>query len=233
MCLSFLSCHRSLTAVQSNKSPTSGTVQKLGAEIPDTDLCSSTKSPPFFALIIGINEYTSPKVCNLEGAVPDALAVKTYLENDLGVPASQIRLLLNAEATRSAIIQEFYNLIADQRIHRGDPILIYYAGYGGEVDAPKGWESHDAKIQMVIPHDFRTIVDGRTTCGIPDRTIGTLLSRVAGKWDDNIVCLPELHYNVYAADEIICIDCHLRLLLLWIWHPGPFCIKIQSYCTGH
>jgi hypothetical protein len=159
----------------------------LDVGILGTDASSSTGLSPFFALIIGIDEYASPEVRNLEGAVPDALSVKRYLEEDLGVMASQIRLLCNAEATRGAIIQEFNNLIADQRIHRGDPILIYYAGHGGEVDAPEGWEAGDVKIQMLIPHDFRSNVDGQGTYGIPDRTISTLLSHIAGKCGDNIV----------------------------------------------
>jgi Caspase domain len=126
---------------------------------------------------------------NLRGATLDALAVQMYLEEQLGVPVSQIRLLRDKEATRSAIIQELNNFVTDQRIHHGDPILIFYAGHGGEITVPKGWEAGDAKIQMLIPHDFDTNVDGRVTHGIPDRTIGTLLSYVAEKRGDNIVCL--------------------------------------------
>jgi Caspase domain len=152
---------------------------------------AGSEQPHFFALIIGINEYVSDDIYNLKGAVPDALDIKKYLEKYLGVPESQIRLLLDEEATRSAIIQEFVSLMADERIHRGDPILIFYAGHGGEADAPKGWEAGDAKIQMLIPHDFHDNVDGQVTFGIPDRTIGTLLSRLAEKWGDNIVCSPE------------------------------------------
>jgi hypothetical protein len=197
MCLDFriLSSHRPSTTVKPSNSPISASIQTLDLGILDAQpkAGSSTGPPSLFALIIGINEYASPGICNLEGAVADALAVKKYLEEDLGVPASQIRLLLNAEATRKAIIQELNNLVADQRIHRGDPILVYYAGHGSEADAPKDWESGGAKIQMLIPHDLRTNVDSRGTYGIPDRTIGALLSHVAKKWGDNIVCLPIPH----------------------------------------
>ena len=148
---------------------------------------ASTKPPQLFALIIGINEYASPTICDLKGAVPDALAVKKYLEEDLGVPASQIRILCDGEATRAAVIQAFSNLVVDHRIHRGDPIFIYYAGYGSNANAPKGWASDGTKIHMLVPHDLRTSVDGQGTYGIPDRTINTILSHVAEKWGDNIV----------------------------------------------
>ena len=142
----------------------------------------------------------------------------------MGIPESQIRLLRNAEATRGAIIQELKNLVADQRIHRGDPILIFYAGHGGEVEAPVGWESGDGKIQMLIPHDFRTTVDGQEIKGIPDRTIGALLSRVAEKWGDNIVCLAKV-MTMYTRLMIMCTDCYLRLLSLWIWRPRYFSFR--------
>jgi hypothetical protein len=195
MCLDFriFSSHQPSTTVKPSNFPISPSVQTLGLGILDAKAGSSTGPPSLFALIIGIDEYASPEVCNLEGAVADALAVKKYLEEDLGIPASQIRLLLNAEATRRAIIQELNNLVTDQRIHRGDPIFVYYAGHGSEADAPKDWKPGGAKIQMLIPHDLRTNVDSRGTYGIPDRTISALLSHIAKKWGDNIVCLPIPH----------------------------------------
>jgi Caspase domain len=177
-------------------------------------------------LVIGINDYASHDVYDLDGAVADALAFKRYLEDDLGVPTSQIRLLLNAEATRSAIIGALDKLATDKRIKPGDPIIFYYAGHGGEVDAPKNWEAGGAKIQMLIPHDFRTTVNGEVLHGIPDRTIGVLLSRVAEKKGNNIVSLHEPLINEYATDRLTpCTDGDLRLLSLWIWHA---CCWIDS-----
>jgi hypothetical protein len=144
---------------------------------------------PLFALIIGINEYWSPNIRNLKGAVPDALAVKRYLENNLAVPPSQIHLLCNAEATREAIIQAFISLATDPRIHYGDPVLVFYAGHGGEVVAPKEWEASDPRIQLLIPHDFCDVVDGPMVHGIPiHRTLDALLFRIAERCGDNIVC---------------------------------------------
>lgn len=140
----------------------------------------------------------------MDGAVADALAFKTYLEEDLGVQPSRIRLLLNAQATRCAIIQELSNLADDQSINHGDPIFIFYAGHGGEVDTPKGWKAGDPKVQMLIPHDYRPDVDGRGVHGIPDRTIGALLSRIAAKQGDNIVRISTLCHNLYPANRTMC-----------------------------
>jgi hypothetical protein len=78
-------------------------------------------------------------------------------------------------------------LAADLRINRDDPILVFYAGHGGEVTTPKGWKVDDPKVQMLLPHDYGSNGDGRRVHGIPDKTIGALLSRIAEKKGDNIV----------------------------------------------
>lgn len=151
-------------------------------------------TPPLFALIIGINKYKSFAVTTLKGAVPDANSVQQYLEKELNVPSSHIRNLRNEEATRAAIVDAFRQLQDDSRIKNGDPILIFYAGHGGEVDAPVGWEAGDTKTQMLVPHDFRTKVNNRDVHGIPDRTIAALLDRLSEKKGDNIVCLAACPY---------------------------------------
>jgi hypothetical protein len=143
--------------------------------------------PSLFALIIGINLYKSRKVTTLRGAVADANAVQKYLEDELGVASSHIRNLRDAEATRSAIIQAFIDFQTDVRIQPGDPILIFYAGHGGETDVPTTWEVGGSKIQMIVPHDFYTLVNDKEVYGIPDRTIGSLLDRIAKAKGDNIV----------------------------------------------
>ncbi|PVG00045.1 hypothetical protein CPB86DRAFT_702211 [Serendipita vermifera] len=155
-------------------------------------------APRLFALLIGINEYASPNVRNLYGAVSDAKAIQEYLEVTLGVPTEQISCLHNSQATRAAIIQKLTELQMDPRIQRGDPILVYYAGHGGETDAPIGWETNDPMVQMLIPYDFSAEIDvvntkisggGNVVYAIPDRTIGTLLERVAFEKGDNLTVI--------------------------------------------
>ena len=145
--------------------------------------------PRLFALIIGINEYESPNIRNLLGAVPDADAVRGYLQKHLGVPSSQIRNLRNSEATRAAIINGIEAFLFNDEIKKGDPILIYYAGHGGSADTPKGWETGSTgKIELLIPYDHSSsLEDTNPKHGIPDRTLGVLLSQLAIEKGDNIV----------------------------------------------
>ncbi|KAF8972429.1 caspase domain-containing protein [Flammula alnicola] len=150
-----------------------------------------TDPPPrVFALVIGINKYKSSKVCSLHGAVSDANAMESYLKVHLKVPGAQIRSLRDEEATRSAVIKSFNDFQDDTRIRTGDAIVIFYAGHGGEAEAPPGWESEYNKTQYLLPHDFETKdQDGQDVYGIPDRTLASILNRLARAKGDNILVI--------------------------------------------
>lgn len=151
--------------------------------------CSSQPSR-LFALIIGINKYKAVNrpFLNLRGAVPDADRVQSYLQKQLGIPDSQICNLRDSEATRAAVLREINALTTDDRIQRGDPILIFYAGHGSTAPTPKGWESGGRAIQLILPHDYLCVNEkGQKIHGIPDRTLGVLLGRLASAKGDNIV----------------------------------------------
>ena len=115
--------------------------------------------------------------------------MRDYLHKDLGVPRSQIKNLRNSEATRSAIIEGIKAFSLNDEIKEGDSILIYFAGHGGSADTPKGWEvGSTGKIELLIPYDHSSpLEDGNPKHGIPDRTIGALLSQLAIEKGDNIV----------------------------------------------
>ncbi|KAG9121488.1 hypothetical protein FRC07_002546, partial [Ceratobasidium sp. 392] len=145
-------------------------------------------APKFFALIVGINDY--PEIKPLKGAVPDAQAVAEYLREYLDIPDDHIAEIYNEKATRAGIIQAFRNLCDDERIEKDDAILIFYAGHGGEVEAPEGWETDGQKIQGLIPYDVRTLdITGRIVEIIPDRTVGSLLEDLAEAKGDNITVI--------------------------------------------
>ncbi|KAF9263736.1 hypothetical protein L218DRAFT_901384 [Marasmius fiardii PR-910] len=148
--------------------------------------------PSLFAVIIGINEYADPKVNNLLGAVPDADAVCDFLVSDLRVPKDRIVNLRNQEATREGILNVLQDLVKNPNILSQDPLLIFYAGHGGEANAPDGWQiSNDGnKIQMLIPHDFA--ISGSDTLqghGVFDFTLSRLLTDIANNKSDNVTVI--------------------------------------------
>ena len=74
----------------------------------------SLHRPPLrrlFALIIGINDYKSPKIPNLLAAVPNTDAVRDYLQKHLGVPSSQITNIRGNEATRNVTVCDRTSLL--------------------------------------------------------------------------------------------------------------------------
>jgi hypothetical protein len=154
-----------------------------------------TTKTRLFALIIGINKYehAGQYINNLNCAVADAEAMLTFLTKTMNVDSSYIRVLRNEEATREAIIDNFMAFKNDERIERDDPILIFYAGHGSEVNAPSDWKGPGGrdmpKIQMILPHNFMpTTTSDPQQQGIFDYTLSNLLSQVAQEKGNNIVC---------------------------------------------
>ncbi|RXW20808.1 hypothetical protein EST38_g5036 [Candolleomyces aberdarensis] len=149
--------------------------KRSGAKYPSP---SEVKASDYqlWALIIGINEYANKRP--LSGAVADANAMKEYLETSLKVPKDHIVNLRDQAATRRNIISAFEGLRDNDRIKKHDPILIYYAGHGGEL-----WPKDDGnKIQALIPVDYVA----EKICPIPDRTVASLVNGIANKRGNNI-----------------------------------------------
>ena len=117
--------------------------------------------------------------------------------NDLLVPINNIRRLRNEQATRDKILQAFDGIKTHPGIGYGDPILIFFAGHGGETDGPQGW---DSKIQFLIPYDCETSSGGVTVHGIPDFLFGRYLDDISKVKGNNIVstrleCSKRLHIS--------------------------------------
>ncbi|TFY66007.1 hypothetical protein EVG20_g5083 [Dentipellis fragilis] len=163
--------------------------QKKGSGKPAPDRSAEIPSP------IPVPTYRSLSLPNLKGAVPDANHIQKYLEDELEVPPDHITNLRDKDATKADIIRELRALATDERIRPGDPIFIFYAGHGSTAKAPDGWEAGGPKIQLICPHDHLEIVDGRQVIGIPDRTLGSLLSNIAKEKGDNISVILDCCYS--------------------------------------
>ncbi|KAJ7123573.1 caspase domain-containing protein [Mycena epipterygia] len=142
----------------------------------------------YFLLSIAINEYQSPFIHNLDGCLEDAAKLQFCLREILGpAPATSIRSLTNAEATRDTIISSFYEHLIDNRdINKDDPIIIYYAGHGSRVPAPQGWGSPACHVETICPSDESMGPDDDLVPGIPDFTINALLRILAREKGNNI-----------------------------------------------
>jgi tetratricopeptide (TPR) repeat protein len=82
------------------------------------------------ALLVGINDYFAADIPRLRGAVNDALAMRHLLVERMGFQPDHVILLLDRDATRGAIIEEFRRLAETAR---EEPALFFFAGYGSTV----------------------------------------------------------------------------------------------------
>ena len=79
-----------------------------------------------WALVVGINDYDT--VQDLNYAVEDALAIKNMLINQYGFKRSNVRYLIDKEATQSNIKKELSNL--RKKVGENDRVVFYFAGHG-------------------------------------------------------------------------------------------------------
>ena len=98
------------------------------------------------ALIIGINNYqhASP----LGYAVSDAQAIADLLAGSLGFEAGNIKVLLNGEATKTAILQAFFSF-SGAGSDLNDRVVVFFAGHGHTI------LSHRGEVGFLVPHDGR------------------------------------------------------------------------------
>lgn len=205
-----------------------GRVQIITISCPSSTYhLSSRQHKQLYGLIIGIDNYLSPKIPDLSGAVADSAAVRAFLSNNqhvMGYFTPHLKYLSNQDATRKAIIRELQALRSDKRIQRGDPILIYYAGHGSSTVSPVKWtrtedQKENGNIQFIVPYDCDEWV-----AGIPDRTIAACLDHLAGAKGDNIVSIPT-SMSVRASSVLIQTTCAA-------YRPSSLTAAIQVLVLG-
>ncbi|KAJ7899325.1 caspase domain-containing protein [Mycena leptocephala] len=146
-----------------------------------------------FALIIGINNYfKTDELRTLRGAVNDARAFERHLL-DLHVSPSNIVLLENENATRSAILSAFKTHFLDNKNipdRGGASMILYFAGHGSRFEAPSDLIAPDHSVEAICPVDERTVNDaGEYVHAIPDYVLVRLLSELADKKGNNITVI--------------------------------------------
>jgi len=153
-----------------------------------------------FALIIGIDKYKDPDVPDLCGAVADANKVREFLVSKVGLAEDRIVFLHDEGATRENMVNNIKHLARNPAISEQDPILIYYAGHGGEAPSPLAKpNTKNNVIQMLIPHDF--VSKGskdKQGQGIFDLTLCKFLADIAQSKSDNIVSC----FFIWSKDSI-------------------------------
>ncbi|KAK0437250.1 uncharacterized protein EV420DRAFT_1216131, partial [Desarmillaria tabescens] len=146
----------------------------------------------FWAVLIGIDAYEG---ISLHGCVSDALLMKNFLIDDLGVPKERIQCLLGSHdplpngaltPSRANIVNTLYSLIHNREIQLGNNIIIYYAGHGSSYQCSMHSATAKSKcsrnfcpVEALCPIDRDTKdADGRWIPDISDREINALFTQI-------------------------------------------------------
>ena len=109
----------------------------------------------FRALIIGIQNYNSPKIDDLKTSLKDAPVMADILKSKYRF---QVEILLGQKATKRAIAKALRNI--SSKAKPGDSVLIYYAGHGDfdrQYDS-EWWIPADAKKRDSLTYLDNTLV---------------------------------------------------------------------------
>ncbi|KAK0441738.1 peptidase C14, caspase domain-containing protein, partial [Desarmillaria tabescens] len=146
-----------------------------------------------WAVLIGIDAYLSNP---LHGAVSDALSMRGFLVDDLGIPEHRIQCLLGphdstpgdpSAPSRMNIINMLHSLISNEEIQRGDNIIIYYAGHGSCYNCSDHFSTAESRhgkdlcsIEALCPIDRDSIdANGLPIPDISDRELNVLFSQIS------------------------------------------------------
>ncbi|MDP3218861.1 MAG: caspase family protein, partial [Deltaproteobacteria bacterium] len=102
------------------------------------------------ALCIGINRFRDRDAPPLNGCVNDARNVAELLHGAYGFRSNDIRVLLDAQATRAAFLEGLEWLLGSARA--GDQLVLFTSSHGSHIPDVSGDED-DGEDEVLIAHD--------------------------------------------------------------------------------
>ena len=146
-----------------------------------------------FALVVGIDNYKSGNIWNLHSCVEDAKRMTHWLINGLNTPKDQVRVLLDSQATKQRIEDSFMeHLVNNAMIEKNDAIIIYFAGHGSSIAAPRDWfqeADNTAKVQVICSYDHDTNTTQGRIAGISERSLHALIDDLSLTKGNNITLI--------------------------------------------
>ncbi len=110
----------------------------------------STGGPARRALLIAIDRYPHLEGSDLQGCVNDMTALAELLRARFGFAPERVRLLVDAAATRDAILSALDELAT--AVQDDDIVVLAFAGHGSQVTDLEREEA-DGLDETIVPHD--------------------------------------------------------------------------------
>jgi len=149
------------------------------------------------ALVIGINDYKllGSSTRPLHGCVNDAEAMAATLREQFGFADKDIELLIDARATRQAILDGLDRLV--ERTAPGDLVVIHYSGHGSKVPDIEHDET-DGFDETIVPYDSGR--DPHPNRDITDDEIFERLRKLSAKTDAITLIFDSCHSGSISRD---------------------------------
>ncbi len=136
---------------------------------------SAEPVPTKRALLIGIDDYKASGVTDLRGCVNDVELMKNILIGKFDVPAENVEVLKDTEATHQKIVDTIRSHLID-KAQPGDIVILHYSGHGSQMRDASGDEI-DEYDETLVPHDSRT----EGVFDITDDQVNGLLKQLTAK----------------------------------------------------
>jgi hypothetical protein len=138
-------------------------------------------------LLVGIDDYASPRVPDLGGCLNDVNAMELLLQDRFNVPPENIRKLTNSHATHQAVKAGFKDHLITQTtawVNAGKPepppaFLFHYSGHGSQALDETSTEP-DGLDETIVPHDSRV----GDVYDIKDWELGQLIDELTASFSE-------------------------------------------------
>jgi uncharacterized caspase-like protein len=127
-----------------------------------------------YAVIVGLNTYEDSEIRTLAYADADARAFCQFLVENIGFSSDNIRLLINAEATKRNIESAISNWLP-KKVDEKSLVIFFFTGHGGLETDRTGIEK-DGVAKYLLPYDAKH--DELFSSAISNRRFAELLAAI-------------------------------------------------------
>jgi Caspase domain/Subtilase family len=144
-----------------------------------------------WALLIGIDQYQSPDIRTLQGAVNDVMLMRDVLIGKFNVPEKNIKILKDEEATHDDIVSAIRSHLGQAKAD--DVVVLHFSGHGSQIKDESGDEI-DGLDETLVTYDDR--MPGHF--GIIDDEINGLLAELSKKTKNITLIFDSCHSGAAA-----------------------------------
>ncbi len=160
------------------------------------DVVGAHSSKSKYALLIGVSRYEKSRLDSLDGPENDVELMTDVLEHSFGVPAKNITVLINDEATHTRIRGAFEDLA--RKIKGGDFVYVHYSGHGSTTPDSLDRRGED---QTWVSYGARSGASGLDDFDVLDKELALWIQPIYARTDDVVFVSDSCHSATVSKGE--------------------------------